>query len=300
MGTGENMKSRWLVNLVLLVLVAGIAAFLYLRPKPVDPAAAQAYTVSTLDPGSLTHLSISLPGKAPVQLEKREGRWFMNQPYQARADLATVGRVLSIVGATTREKFPANDLARFGLDNPSLKVRIDNEEFSFGMYHPVTGEQFVSYKDAVYVLPTAYSDGASVQPLEMLDKRLLNDEEQQIVGFDMSKLEQWEPTGMLVDMQPNGKWQITPEKGKYNQDEINEWYNANWQNVVAKSVESWKPDHQPHPYVTLKLKNGKTLRIDKIQESPELLLAREDLQILYHLPQDAGFVMLNPPAGFRP
>jgi hypothetical protein len=300
MGTGENMKSRWLVNLVLLVLVAGIAAFLYLRPQPVNPSAPQIYTVSQLDPNSFTHLSISLPGKAPVLLEKREGRWFMNQPYQARADLATVGRVLSIVGATTKEKFPASDLARFGLDAPLLKVKIDNEEFSFGMYHPVTGEQFVAYKDAVYVLPTAYSDGAETQPLELLDKRLLDNEEQKIVGFDMSKLEQWEPTGMLVDMQPNGKWKVTPEKGKYDQDAINEWYSDNWQNVVAKSVEPWKPDHQPHPYVTLKLKNGKNLRIDKIQESPELLLAREDLQILYHLPQDAGFVMLNPPAGFRP
>jgi len=293
------MKSRWILNLVLLLLVAGIAAFLYLRPKPVDQSA-PTYPLSKLDPNGFSHVGIFLPGKPPVLLEKQQGRWAMTQPYQGRADLAMVGRVLSVAVASAKEKFPATDLARFGLDNPSLKVKVDNEEFSFGMYHPVTGEQFVAYKDTVYVLPTIYSEGATTQPLELLDKRLLNDEEQQIVGFDFSKLEQWEPTGMLVDMQKNGKWKITPEKGKYNQDEINEWYAANWQNVSAISVEPWKPDRQPHPYVTLKLKNGKTLRLDKIQESPELLLAREDLQILYHLPQDAGFVMLNPPAGFRP
>lgn len=293
------MKSRWILNLVLLLLVAGIAAFLYLRPKPVEQSA-QMFTLSKLDPNSFSHVSIALPGKAPVQLEKQQDRWAMTQPYQGRADLAMVGRVLSVAVATTKEKLPATDLGRFGLDNPTLKVKIDNEEFSFGMYHPVTGEQFVAYKDAVYVLPTIYSEGASTQPLELLDKHVLNEEEQQIVGFDFSKLEQWEATGMLVDMQKDGKWKITPEKGKYSQDEINEWYASNWQNVTAKSVEPWKPDHQPHPYVTLKLKNGKTLRLDKIQESPELLIAREDLQILYHLPQDAGFVMLNPPAGFRP
>lgn len=293
------MKSRWLVNFTLLLLVAGIAAFLYLRPKPVE-LSTQTYALSKLDPNSFSHISISLPGKPPVQLEKQQGRWAMTQPFQGRADLASVGRVLSVAVATAKEKFPATDLARFGLDNPSLKVKVDNEEFSFGMYHPVTGEQFVAYKDTVYVLPTIYSEGATIQPLELLDKRVLNDEEQQIVGFDFSKLEQWEPTGLLLDVQTGGKWKVTPEKGKYNQDEINEWYAANWQNVTAKSVEPYKADRQPHPYVTLKLKNGKTLRLDKIQESPELLLAREDLHILYHLPQDAGFVMLNPPAGFRP
>lgn len=293
------MKSRWILNLVLLLLVAGIASFLYLRAEPVEQST-QTYALSKLDPNSFSRISISLPGKVSVQLEKQQGRWIMMQPFQGRADLAMVGRVLSVAVATAKEKFPATDLARFGLDNPSLKVKIDNEEFSFGMYHPVTGEQFVAYKDAVYVLPTIYSEGATTQPLEILDKRMLNDEEQQIVGFDFSKLEQWEPTGLALDLSKNGKWKIVPEKGKVSQNEINEWYASNWQNILAKSVEPWKPDHQPHPYVTLKLKSGKTLRLNKIQESPELLLAREDLQILYHLPQDAGFSMLNPPAGFRP
>ncbi len=294
------MKSRWILNLVLLLMVASIAAFLYLRPKPADPATTPTYTVSTLDPNAFSRASISLPGRAPVVLEKKLGRWTMLAPYQARADLAMVGRILSIAGATTKEKFPASDLVRFGLDNPSLKIRLDDEEFSFGMYHPVTGDQFVAYKDSVYVLPTVFSEGASTQPLELLDKRVLNDEEQQIVGFDFSKLEQWEPTGLTLDMQADGKWKVMPEKGKYAQNDINDWFQSNWQNIAAKSVEPWNSDRQPHPYVTLKLKNGKTLRLDKIQESPELLLAREDLQMLYHLPQDAGFVMLNPPAGFRP
>ena len=46
------MKARWLLNLVLLVLVGGIALFLYLRPKPVEQVA-QIYTVSSLDPKAL-------------------------------------------------------------------------------------------------------------------------------------------------------------------------------------------------------------------------------------------------------
>jgi hypothetical protein len=292
------MKSRWLVNLVLLLLVAGIALFLYLRPKPVQQAV-QEFAVSALNPNSLTRLSIETPGKKPVIFEKQQGRWRMTQPFSARADVPSVGRVLSIVGATSKEKFPAVDLSRFGLDNPAMKVRIDDQEFSFGMYHPVSGEQFVAYKDSVYVLPAVYSEGAATQPLELLNKRPLDDDEQ-IVGFDFSHLEQWESTRLSLDLQADGKWKVVPEKAKPSQDAINEWFSSNWQNLTANSVEPYTLDEKPHPYVTLKLKNGKSLRLFKMQESPELLLVREDQKMQYHFPQDVGFEALNPPVGFKP
>lgn len=291
------MKSRWLVNLVLLVLVAGIAAFLYLRPKPVASNVPKTYTLSALDPNSFTRLSIETPGKKPVLLEKQQGRWHLVQPVQGRADLAAVGRVLSLAIATSQDKFPATDLTRFGLDNPALKVRIDDQEFSFGMYHPVSGDQFVGYKDAVYVLPTVFSEGATMQPLEFLDKRPL-DLNEEVAGFDFSGLEQWEKSRLSMELQ-NGKWKVSAAGAKPKQDELNEWFSGNWQHLQAKSVEPFTLDRQLHPYFTVKLKTGKTVRFIKMQESPELLLVREDEQLQYHFPQDIGFVILNPPVGYK-
>lgn len=291
------MKSRWLVNLVLLVLVAGIAAFLYLRPKPVESNVPKSYALSALDPNSFTRLSIEAPGKKPVLLEKQQGRWHLVQPTQGRADLAAVGRVLSLAIATSQDKFPATDLARFGLDNPALKVHIDDQEFSFGMYHPVSGDQFVGYKDAVYVLPTVFSEGATMQPLEFLDKHPL-DLNEEIAGFDFSGLEQWEKSRLSLELQ-NGKWKVSAAGAKPKQDELNEWLSGNWQHLQAKSVEPFTPDREAHPYFSVKLKNGKAVRFIKMQESPELLLVREDEQLQYHFPQDTGFVILNPPVGYK-
>ena len=291
------MKSRWIVNLVLLVLVAGIAAFLYLRPKPVESNVPKSYTLSTLDPNSFKRLSIEAPGKKPVLLEKQQGRWHLVEPVQGRADLAAVGRVLSLAIATSQDKFPATDLTRFGLDNPALKVRIDDQEFSFGMYHPVSGDQFIAYKDAVYVLPTMFSEGATMQPLEFLDKRPL-DLNEEVAGFDFSGLEQWEKTRLSMPLQ-NGKWKVSTPSAKPKQDELNDWFSSNWQNLQAKSVEPFTPDRETHPYFTVKLKNGKTIRFIKMQESPDLLLVREDEQLQYHFPQDIGFVILNPPVGYK-
>lgn len=292
------MKARWLVNLVLLALVGGIALFLYLRPKSAEQGA-HTYSISTLELNSVSRVSVEFPTQKPVRLEKSQGRWRMTEPFQARADAAAVGRIISVAGATSMVKLPATDLSRFGLDKPSLRVRLDDQEFNFGMYNPVGGDQFVAYKDAVYTLPTMYGEGASIQPLEILNKRPLDDDEQ-IAGFDFSGLEQWESSRMQLDLQKDGKWKVSVATAKPKQDEINGWFAAGWENLTANSVEPFTLDGRPHPYLTIKLKNGKTIRLIKMQESPELLLVREDQKIQYRFPQDVGFEILNPPVGFRP
>ncbi|TSA50926.1 MAG: hypothetical protein D4R48_00520 [Nitrosomonadales bacterium] len=73
-----------------------------------------------------------------------------------------------------------------------------------------------------------------------------------------------------------------------------------WRKLMALAAEPYKPDGKPHPSLEIKLKGGKTVHFDKLQESPELLLARPDEGMLYHFPQDIGFSILNPPVGFRP
>ena len=292
------MKSRWLINLILLALVAGIGAFLYMRPKPAPQPGQEAFSVSKLDPGVISLVKVEKLGKVPVIIEKKQGRWRMSQPYAARADATAVGRIISILGANTKERLPATDLARFGLDSPTLKVQLDNEELVFGMFHPVSGEQFVLYKDAVYVLPTLYSEAAQTQPLELLDKHLL-DADEQIAGFDFSGLEQWEQLRLNLDLQSDGKWKVTPEKAKPNQEQLNEWLSNNWSNLVANSVEPYTPDRAPHPFFVVRLKSGKSVHFLKLQESPELVLAREDHGMRYRFPQEVGFEALNPPVGFK-
>ncbi|GBG15568.1 uncharacterized protein NMK_3179 [Novimethylophilus kurashikiensis] len=290
------MKSRWIVNLVLLLLVAGIAAFLYLRPKTADQKPTS-YALSQLNPNKFEHLNIEVPGKKPVVLEKQGGRWRLLEPAKGRADLASVGRVLSLAIASSAEKFPATDLTRFGLDHPALTVRMDNEEFTFGMYHPVTGDQYIKYKGAVYLLPTMFSEGASMQPLEFLDKHPL-DLNEEIVGFDFSGLEQWEKSRLSMQLE-NGKWKVSAPDAKPKQDELKEWFSNNWQQLTAKSVEPAKLDGHPQPWFSVKLKSGKVVKFLKLQESPELLLVREDEGLLYHFSQDTGFTILNPPVGYK-
>ena len=287
------MKSRWLVNLVLLLLVAGIVTFLYLRPQSQEQGQ-KSYEISTHKLADFSRIRVEFPAKAPAVFEKIDGHWRIVEPYGARADLMSIQRMLSIVAAQSPVKFPATDLARFGLDKPKLRLKLDDEEFLFGTYNPVTSEQYVAYKVGVYLLSPAYAENASIQIEELIDKDPLKPTEK-ATGFDFSHLEQWEDIRLNVDLD-NGNWKTTPDNLKFTQDLMNAWLESTWVDASAKSVEPYTPDrHQTYPSFEVRLKGGGKVHFDKIQESPELLLGRPDEGMLYHFAPDVGFTMLNPP-----
>ena len=297
------MKNRWILNLVMLAVVAGLVAFLYLRPKVNNDALSQ-HEVSTLKLADFTAVKAEFSAKVPTSFEKVDGLWRMISPYKTRADQISVERILAIIAAKSTEKFPATDLVKFGLDKPQLKLKLTkatgDEVFSFGTFNSVTEEQYVGYKDAVYLLSGSYAEAATTQPIELIEKTpLTKNEAKQIVGFDFSKLEQWQANTLNVDI-ADGKWKTNEPKAKITQNEMNEWLDFSWKQAQAKQVELYKPDHKiTYPSFDVKLKDGKKVHFDKIQEAPDLLLGRPDEGVMYHFSNDVGFTMVNPPLNLQ-
>jgi len=141
------MKKRWLLNLLLLAVVVGIAVFLHLQPK--EQAQSAKFEVSSLKMADFNQVKAEFPAKAPTIFEKQEGYWMMRKPYAARADQASVQRVMSIIAATTATRLPLQDAAKYGLDQPVLKLTLSgakgDQVFTFGTYNPVSEEQYVDW-----------------------------------------------------------------------------------------------------------------------------------------------------------
>ena len=297
------MKNRWILNLVMLAVVAGLVAFLYLRPKASNDEPSL-HEVSALKLADFTAIKAEFPAKVPTSFEKIDGLWRMTSPYKTRADQISVQRILAIIAAKSKEKFPATDLEKYGLDKPELRLKLTkatgDEEFSFGTFNSVTEEQYVGYKDAVYLLSGSYAEAATTQPIELIEKTpLTKNETKQIAGFDFSKLEQWQANALNVDV-ADGKWKTNEPKAKITQNEMNEWLDFSWKQAQAKQVELYTPDHKiTYPSFDVKLKDGKKVHFDKIQEAPDLLLGRPDEGIMYHFSNDVGFNMLNPPLNIK-
>lgn len=287
------MKSRWIVNLVLLLVVLVVGAVVYFSPKQTQQAP-QDYEVSSLKLSDMNSISIEFPAQASVKFDKRDGFWYLKQPYVARADQQLVGRLMSIVAARSKQKFAVDDLSKFGLDQPKLIVRLNDAVFTFGTYNTVSQEQYVAYNGSVFMLPTIYAENAQIQVTEFLDKNLFRPKEK-IAGFDFGHLEQWQGTKLNVDLL-EGTWKVSLPKAQPNQAQMQEWFDSFWRNIAAPRVEPDKIDKRMnHPYFDVKLQDGSKVRFFKVQEAPELLIYREDEGMLFHLPSDLGFTLLNPP-----
>lgn len=300
------MKNRWIINVVLLLVVAGLAAFVYFRPKS-EVQGLEKFEVSNFKLAEFNRVQVDFPARSQIVFGKENNYWYLKAPYQARADQASVHRILSIIAAKTTTKitpkngqaFDAEEIAKYGIDQPSVRLHLirdenSQEEFLFGTFNPVNDEQYVAHGQAVYLLPITYSEAASTQVIELADKKPLIPSAK-IVGFDFARLEQWEDTRLNLDL-VNGQWKVSAEKAKPTQSELNEWLDFSWKQATAKSVEQYKPDpRQTYPSFEVKLADGKKVHFDKMQESPELLLARPDEGLIYHFGSDEGFTMLNPP-----
>ena len=292
------MKKRWLLNLVMLCVVAGLVAFLYLRPKQTVEQETT-YEISAYKLSEFNAISVEFPTKAAVTFEKVNGFWRLTAPKQTRADQASVQRILSIIAAKSKDKITDTDLEKFGLNNPSLKLKLfrdksNVEEFSFGTHNPVTDEQYVAHKNAVYLISNVYAEAASTQLIELVDKAPLKPTEK-VAGFDFSHLEQWEESKFHLDL-VDGKWKASIAAAKPQQNELNEWLDYSWVHNPARSVEFYTPDRKTtYPSFEIKLADGSKVHFDKIQESPDLLLGRPDEGLIYNFPSDSGFTMLNPP-----
>jgi hypothetical protein len=173
--------------------------------------------------------------------------------------------------------------------------------FSFGTHNPVSEEQYVGYAGNVFLLSGQYSEAASTQAIEMIDKTPLSPaERKQLAGFDLAHLEQWEENALKVQLASDGKWTANDPKAKPTQNEMNEWLDFTWAQAQATAVEVYTPDRrQTYPSFEVLLRDGRKVHFDKMQESPEYLLARPDEGIIYHFPNDAGFTMLNPPVNVQ-
>jgi hypothetical protein len=292
------MKKRWILNLILLSVVASLVAFLYLRPKT-EVAKTSTYEVSHYKLAEFNAISVEFPTKAAVTFEKTDGLWRLTAPYKTRADQASVQRILAIVAANSAEKITTEDLGKFGLNNPSIKLKLfrdqnNAEVFLFGTYNPVTGEQYIAHRNTVYLVSSTYAEAASTQVIELIDKAPLKPTEK-VAGFNFSRLEQWEDSKLNVDL-VDGKWKVSIANAKPLQNELNEWLDYNWVHNLAKSVELYTPDRKTtYPSFEVKLADGQKIHFDKIQESPDLILGRPDEGLKYYFPQDVGFVMVNPP-----
>jgi hypothetical protein len=276
------VKTRWLLNLALLVLVAGLGLFAWLRPA--DRSDARPPLTPT-SPDRIARVAIDRADREPILLEREAGGWRMAAPVRARANSFAIDSLLRLASAPVELSLPDAEPERYGLQRPGLTVRLDQEEIAFGAMHPLKDQYYVRYGGAIHLIASRHYAHAAAPYTTYIDARLIEE------GRRATALEL---PGFALTMK-NGSWQRSPEQKELSSDRINAFVEE-WQHARALSVE--KATNKPvrdRVTITFEGEGGKaqTLTLGVVARAPELVLRRDDEGLEYRFPEETGKRLLN-------
>jgi hypothetical protein len=278
------MRRLPLVNLALLLVVAGLMAWVYFKP-PREASAMLA--LSARLPAQATAIRIERSGNPAIAIEKKGEIWRLTAPMSAEADPIQVQRLLAIRSARSPQRFPATGLERFELDRPRIQITIDDEVFVFGMVNAVSSEQYVLAQNAVFAIEPRYGRALQVDAMEFARKQLFSSSEVPL-RFEM---------GTFSFSHSDGKWRLAPSTEPLSQDDLARWV-ENWRLASALRVAPLAP-RPALGEVRIDLKSGGSVKLAILQSTPELVIAREDEGLQYHFPAAIAQRLLQPPAAAR-
>jgi hypothetical protein len=274
------VKSRWLLNLALALLVAGLAALVYFKPGT-EPAKAP---LTSLKPEAIARLTIE-HGAERIELARTNGGWRMVAPVAARASRVAVESALRLATAPSEARLgPATDLTAYGLKAPRARLEFDGAQIALGTLHPLRDQVYALYRGEVYLIGSRYQAPAYYPYGRFLDTRLFEDDFKpaafRLPGFRLT----------LKD----GSWQREPAIKDLSSDRINDFVQE-WRYASALNVE--RSTRQP-ALATLEITDARgeqpvKLTLDIVAYQPELVLRRRDEGLEYHFPEETGKRLLN-------
>jgi hypothetical protein len=130
-----NLKKTLIRTAVLIFVLVGLGSYFYFYEfkagKEREKAEEEAKKVFQLDEDKVVELRLARADEEQIVCTKEDDKWRVEQPVQADADQSAVDRVVSefvdVKRTRTVEEEP-QDLAPFGLDEPSLKLAALVEE----------------------------------------------------------------------------------------------------------------------------------------------------------------------------
>lgn len=272
------------LNLIMFATVAGLVVFLYFRPQSQD---IPEYSISSRSVETVQNLRIIRQQKEIV-LEQLDNRWRMIEPVQACADEKKIREILEILTASSHRRFPLTDLEHFGLDQPNVRLYINDEYFGFGGFAPITYQQYVATGDDIYLISPRYALTLPVSASDLINPGLLASHEIP-VKFEMNRL--------IVEFR-NGNWnsRVQDSDKALNGEAIEHWVRL-WQTVLAKEItlnQELGADFTETDRIKISLQDEQEINLKVLQSESEIVLVRVNEGIGYHFPVDTGRQLIDP------
>ncbi len=259
------MRARWLLNLLLLLVVAGLVTLAYLRPglneeEPPD-------FISPSLPEQIQQLKISRPGSAPITLTRTTDGWWLTFPINMAANHFRIEPLLQLRRAVSHSSFPvvAAALAQYGLDQPSVELQMDGEHYVFGNQEPLNGYRYTMFAGNVHLISDRIHHYLLMSAHDFVSLQIVPSQQQLIeVQFESNTLRDDLLLEAWSELHARRVSPYTHKQGT--------------RLDIIDSVEQ----------LLLVLGDGTKIQFDILQREPELVLGLREKKIRYHITMQEG------------
>ncbi len=273
------MRYGWLINLVLLIVIALLAWLVFYtleeeKPKELPPLAhLKATDVNTI--------RIKKANQAEIVLKKdKQGFWQMTTPFELPANSFHIDNMLRILSERSYKALKVDNLqlAKFKLEPPLVSVKFNDFEVAFGDSSPIAQERrYVLINKKVYLLlDRLYYSTLSNDALRLLSLSPLGNN---------PKLSEIKTPKYHLVLKDN-KWTVVSGlSSDISADEISALVD-NWRKVSAFRIKPYiEVEGTAKGEIEFKFVDKKSVLHFKILSiKPDLVLARPDKGVQYILP----------------
>jgi hypothetical protein len=275
------MKSRWILNLLLLGSVAVLALIALYEPG--IEQADEPQRLTTLDPSQIDRVRIQRARLPELVLARRGADdWVIESQDALPADPHQVNALIRVVEQTAVRSYPATqlDLAKLALEPPQASITVANTRFEFGATDPLEGLRYVRIGDRVHLSADLYQHLIDADFTQFVRRRLLPEE----APISALKL-----PALVLKKVDNG-WGVEPQR-EVSADQIQQLIDT-WRQATALSVKR-ATSETPGKHVEVVLDDPEQpIRYVIVTRDPSLILQRPDLGLEYRM-GDTGEKLLD-------
>ena len=279
------MVTRGLLNLVLVVLALVMGLIIYFEPG-LEPADIPQPLTTLLVADDAIGIHIERVKYDPVSFIKRNGRWYLvTEQQELPASTFQLQALLRLLETSSSSHYAADtvDLAALGLDPPQATVTVDDVAILFGNTAPLDGKRYLQIDATVHLIEDRYQHLINAGWTNFVERKLLPADK------SISRLQLPDMTLTLTD---KDQWQLSPGKPGTSADTIQQLID-HWERVSALYARRYD-GRTSDEIITLEFSDSpETLTFMVIAHSPELVIARPDWGIQYHLSSDVEETLLT-------
>jgi hypothetical protein len=265
------MRSRFLLNIFLFLIVIGLALFLARTTNDVND---QDIVLTSLDPNSINKIKIIRRDLEEISFSKQGDQWMVKTPYEIAANNLRINSILKLLQAHSYTQLDSNDveLNRFLLEDPVVSIQFDDTKIDFGDTSPIGKDKlrYVLLNNIVHLVNDSLYQQLLTNASFFISPKLIPE------GSNIKALYLLEHNIQLVD----GIWKVDPNMD-IGANDIIAVVNA-WRNAEAITVRKFISGDIKEK-ITIELDQTQAIEFTVVSPLPNLILARPEFNVQYHI-----------------